>query len=125
MGKSGGRRSRRAGKRATSPSATPAGALPSQQAAEGADAERHDGGVEAEGDDGVQQGRAALPFAGLPFFSAMPFFERDLDLTVLVIISIVMITRLCYGNKKWWRRRESNPHPKVATSEIYTFSLFT
>jgi len=23
---------------------------------------------------------------------------------------------------RWWRRRESNPHPKVATSEIYTFS---
>ncbi len=22
----------------------------------------------------------------------------------------------------WWRRRESNPHPRVATSEIYTLS---
>src|SRR5688572_27513191 len=27
-------------------------------------------------------------------------------------------------NQKWWRRRESNPHPKVATSELYTFSPF-
>jgi len=27
--------------------------------------------------------------------------------------------------KWWWRRRESNPHPKVATSEVYTFSPFT
>ena len=27
--------------------------------------------------------------------------------------------------KRWWRRRESNPHPKVATSGIYTFSQFT
>ena len=26
---------------------------------------------------------------------------------------------------RWWRRRESNPHPKVATDEIYTFSSFT
>jgi len=25
----------------------------------------------------------------------------------------------------WWRRRESNPHPKVATSEIYTFIPLT
>jgi hypothetical protein len=25
----------------------------------------------------------------------------------------------------WWRRRELNPHPKVATSEIYTLSQFT
>ncbi len=24
--------------------------------------------------------------------------------------------------ENWWRRRESNPHPKVATKGIYTFS---